>query len=111
VVMCTRVTSSYLWVDTGLVDMLRPSATSSSFLISLLVSFSPPSSPYTFLGTRPKILKTRLTNQKVRIVMAFETGQDYTETSSGYAQDKPNLTEGGILCVLYDSTVLIILSL
>ena len=32
--------------------------------------------------------------------MAFETGQDYTETSSGYAQDKLNLTKGGIL---YDS--------
>lgn len=43
--------------------------------------------------------------------MAFETGQDYTETSSGYVQDKPNLTKGGILCVLYDSAVLIILSL
>lgn len=43
--------------------------------------------------------------------MAFETGQDYTETSSGYAQDKPDLTKGGILCVLYDSALLIILSL
>ena len=32
--------------------------------------------------------------------MAFETGQDYTETSSGYAQDKLNLTKG---VILYDS--------
>jgi hypothetical protein len=74
VAMCTRVTSSYLWVETSLMDMLQSSATSSSFLIFPLVSFSPPSSSYIFLRTRPKILKTRLTNQKVRIVMAFETG-------------------------------------
>lgn len=43
--------------------------------------------------------------------MALETGQDYSEKSSGYAQDKPNLTKGGILCILYDGVVLIILSL
>lgn len=34
--------------------------------------------------------------------MAFGTGWQDTETSSGYAQDKLNLTKGGILCVLYD---------
>jgi hypothetical protein len=74
VVKCTSVTSSYLWVETGLMDMLQPSATSSSFLIFPLVSFSPPSSSYVFLRTCPKILKTRFTNQKVRALMAFETG-------------------------------------
>jgi hypothetical protein len=43
--------------------------------------------------------------------MAFETGKDYTETSCGYAQEKPNLTKGGILYVLHDSAVLVIISL
>lgn len=35
--------------------------------------------------------------------MAFGTGQHDAGTSFGHAQDKLNLTKGGILSVLYDS--------
>jgi hypothetical protein len=77
VVNCTYVTSSYLWVETGLhghVPTLRHFFIFSPLASCFFLSFSPPSSSYIFLKTCLKSLKTCLTNQKARTIMAFGTG-------------------------------------
>jgi hypothetical protein len=106
------VTSSYLWVEAGLQGHVPTHHHFSSFLmfppVSFSLSLSPPSSSHIFLRTCPKILKTRLTNQKARTVMAFG---NTTETSSGYAQDKLNLTKVGYYVPYMTADVLIIHSL
>jgi len=55
VVVCTCVTSLTCGLKLAFVDMLQPSATSSSFLVFL--SFSPPLSSYIFLRTCLQTLK------------------------------------------------------